>query len=119
MNILLVFLFLIFAHYVGDYVFQSEFLGVTKGISWYNLLVHCILYTGTVSFAFYLLGCHNLYPIIIILFISHMLIDKTKCIWVVHYNKNNDKGYGAYKGDILYLDQSLHIIIIALLLFLL
>ena len=87
MDIFMVFLILLFSHYIGDYVFQKEFLCITKGISWYNLLVHCILYTGTVTATFYLLGYTDLYFIIVVLLFTHIIIDKAKCEIGEHLKK--------------------------------
>lgn len=115
MDTTLEFLLLIFTHYFADYHLQGEFLGITKGISWYNLLVHCIIYTGAITIAFYILGYTDLYFIISIVLISHIIIDKVKCIIVTKNKNKHDKGYGAYNGDILYIDQFLHILILYIL----
>jgi hypothetical protein len=109
------FLVLIFTHYFADYCLQPEFLAITKGISWYNLLVHCIIYTGAITIAFYILGYTDLYFIISVVLISHIIIDKAKCIICAKNKDLHDKGYGAYNGDILYVDQFLHILILYIL----
>lgn len=116
MSLLMNFFILIFAHYIADYVFQSDFLGTTKGISWYNLFVHCIIYTGTITIVFYLLGYTEFYLIIGILLTTHIIIDKAKCVIGKKYKDSHDIGYGAYNGNILYIDQVLHILILVLLL---
>ena len=41
---------LIVCHFVGDYVFQCDFIAKTKGSNWWHLIAHCFLY----SLPFYL-----------------------------------------------------------------
>ena len=44
MEILEKILLLVFCHLIGDYVLQIDFIAKTKGINFYHLLVHCLLY---------------------------------------------------------------------------
>ena len=68
---------LIFCHFVGDYVLQSNYLATTKGKDSYNLLVHCILY----CLPFYI--CFGLNCSLLCIFIAHIIIDTLKA----KYNK--------------------------------
>jgi hypothetical protein len=63
---------IIFCHFIGDYVLQSEYIANTKGHNWYHLLVHCTLYIIPFAFVF---GIN--YKLLII-FISHIIIDAGK-----------------------------------------
>jgi len=36
---------LIACHFIGDYLFQQDFIASTKGQNWYHLLIHCVLYS--------------------------------------------------------------------------
>lgn len=63
---------IISCHLVGDYVFQIDYIAKTKGDNWYNLLVHCLLYT----LPFYLAFGFSWYLGLIL--ISHIIIDTLK-----------------------------------------
>ena len=95
-------LWFMFAHYIGDYVFQSDFLAKTKATSFYSLFVHSFLYTMTIGCAFYLIcGNFYMYQFFILLF-SHICIDYVKA-----NAKDKQKALTTY----LYVDQILHITI--------
>ena len=96
--------FLICAHYFADYVLQSDYLANTKKDSWYNLFAHCIIYTGATMVVFKILGVFNIIKALIML-VSHIIIDKWKCT-------------KPPKLKYLYIDQSLHLLIIITLAFL-
>lgn len=70
---------MLFAHFVGDYVLKTEWLSVTKGEGWYNMVVHCFLYTGSIGCVLlkYVVG----FPYVGILgvFVFHWIIDMWKC----------------------------------------
>lgn len=103
--------YMIFAHFIGDYVLKTEWLSATKGKEWYNMLVHCILYTGSVGWV--LINWTNTfpYPGMICLFVSHWLIDTWKCnTSSVPVTKWDEKGY-------LYLDQIFHFMVLVGLIF--
>lgn len=70
---------MIFAHFVGDYVLKTEWLSATKGKNRYNMLVHCVLYAGSVGLVLMHWVSGFPYCGIVILFISHWLIDDWKC----------------------------------------
>jgi len=92
-------LWILLAHYLGDYTFQSQFLFETKKKRFYSLFVHSMIYALLVSLCFYLLGVFALWKFLVVL-IAHLIIDKWKsCIKDV---KNSE-------GIYLYIDQALHI----------
>lgn len=99
---------MIFAHFIGDYVLQTEFLATTKGKHWYNMLVHCILYTGSVGWVLssYIGGLP--YVGLLCLFVSHWLIDSWKC-------RGLDKKPIAdwTEKAYLYMDQFCHFVVLA------
>lgn len=92
---------MLFAHCVLDYPLQGDFLAQTKGKYWYSLLVHSMIYGLGMSILFSLIGCFS-WIACSILVISHYIIDYKKAT-----AKNKDKALTSY----LYIDQSLHIII--------
>jgi predicted membrane protein len=97
-------LLLIFAHFIGDFPLQGDFLGTQKANSNFLLFVHCFIYTGVISIAFILMGFK--FDIFITLFIlgNHYYSDFTKC-------RKVDKSE-ALTTD-LYIDQASHMIQLA------
>ena len=63
---------LIICHLFGDYPLQIDYIAQTKGKNWYHLIVHCILYC--VPF-YYFFGLNSQ---LILIFISHIIIDALK-----------------------------------------
>jgi hypothetical protein len=92
-------LLLIFAHFIGDFPLQGDFLGIQKANSNFLLFVHCFIYTGVISIAFILMGFE--FNVLIALFIlgTHYYTDFIKCRMV---DKSN-----ALTID-LYIDQASH-----------
>lgn len=63
---------LLFAHLVGDYVLQSNYIAETKSSYIYHLFVHCVLY----CLPFYVMklaGFEVLY-----IFLTHIVVDFLK-----------------------------------------
>ena len=63
---------LMLCHFLGDYVFQTDFLARTKGESWWHMLAHCVTYT-TPFICFFGFDMR-----IVFLLFSHILIDSAK-----------------------------------------
>ena len=85
---------LLSAHYIGDYEFNSDYLVNTKGRSYYSLFTHCMLYTFAVVVGFVLVGNEfNLPLVVMIILISHLIIDKIKCNYMtkirLEYNRSS------------------------------
>jgi hypothetical protein len=69
-------LILIACHFVGDFPFQGDWLGLNKGKSWELMAYHCIIYTSAfILFAKISLG------FALLLLISHFVIDPLKARW--------------------------------------
>lgn len=62
----------IICHIVGDYLFQTDYMAREKGKDWYVLFVHCVCYCVPFIYAF------GLDSKIIILLLTHMMIDVLK-----------------------------------------
>lgn len=95
-NNMIDFIWLIFAHYVGDYVVQTPYLYNNKYKDLYILFIHSILWTACISIALEYIGILTLWKIIFLL-IGHFLIDKIKIL------------FPDIKNILLY-DQIMHII---------
>lgn len=63
---------LLLCHFLGDYVFQTDFLARTKGENWWHMLAHCVTYT-TPFICFFELDLN-----IAVLLLSHLVIDSAK-----------------------------------------
>lgn len=99
----------LFAHMLGDFVFQSNFLATNKGKDGYILFVHSFIWTFCISIVLCIVnsGAISIYAFLFLL-ITHMLIDLAK-----------SSGLFGTTRKALYFDQFLHalcIIIIYILL---
>ena len=73
-------IYIVLCHLFGDYVLQSDFIAKTKGQNWYHLFVHSALYTVPFIIIF------GLTWHLIILFISHLIIDLLKAKYkIINY----------------------------------
>ena len=70
---------ILFCHFLGDYVLQTDFLAKTKHENTWHLIAHCFLYT--VPF-YFVLGWS---PIIVFMPIHHYLTDLMKCRKTISY----------------------------------
>ena len=43
---------LMLCHFLGDYVFQTDFIAKTKGENWWHMLAHCVTYTAPFIYFF-------------------------------------------------------------------
>jgi len=71
------FLWLAFAHYVGDTGLQNGYTIKYKKVYWYILFSHCVVYTGCIAVALNYLGILSLWKLAFIL-LGHYLIDSYK-----------------------------------------
>ena len=82
-----------FCHLLGDYFLQTPYIAETKEKNLYHMFVHCSLY----CFPFYL--CFGLYQRILLVFLSHFLIDTLKA---------------RYDRISVVMDQTLHYMVLAI-----
>jgi hypothetical protein len=106
-----VFSYLLIGHLIGDFLFQTSWMAMFKATKWIPLVIHCFVYTISVT-AVVFLG-YGLLPIgaILLLFISHMFLDRRTFVswWVKHIMKA--KGTES-KWLCIMADQIFHIIIL-------
>lgn len=107
MSLTIKIIFVLFAHFILDYPLQGDFLAQTKGKYWYSLLVHSLIYGLGMSICFYFIGVFALWKVIILV-LSHIIIDYIKA-----NAKNKERALTSY----LYIDQTLHIFINFVLIF--
>jgi len=84
---------LIACHFVGDFPFQGDFLGLNKGKSWEINFYHAITYTAT----FVIFAKVSLFFALFLL-VTHFFIDPLKARY--HYIKH------------IWVDQLLHMVVI-------
>lgn len=94
-------LILLFAHMVGDYIFQNNFIATIKATNNFILFVHSFLWAGTIAIGFHFIGIEINILLFSYLVIRHFLIDKMKC--------NKKDKTNALTTD-LYVDQLAHIL---------
>lgn len=63
---------IIVCHFVGDYLFQTDYLAQGKGKDWYLLLAHCVLYC--VPFII----CFGFVWQLAVIFGVHIIVDALK-----------------------------------------
>lgn len=71
-------IWVIFAHYIGDWALQSTFMGQSKGKLWMVMLSHCMVWTACICVA---LQYCNLFAVwkVVFLVIGHWVVDLWKC----------------------------------------
>ena len=101
-------IWIIFAHYIGDWAYQNDFVAQNKGKYWIIMLSHCIVWTACVSIALQYLGIFTLEKALF-LFIGHWICDKLKCNRI---RKDCQQNPISEKWNLflLYTDQSWHLI---------
>lgn len=70
-------IWLIFAHYIGDFALQSDWQAKNKGTKWYIMLAHCMIWTTCICVALQYLGMFALWKAAFLL-IGHALMDQWK-----------------------------------------
>lgn len=70
-------IWLIFAHFFGDFGLQSEWMAANKGSKWYVMLSHCILWTGCISIALQYLGLFAMWKVLFLV-VGHGVMDYWK-----------------------------------------
>lgn len=71
------FIWLLFAHYIGDIALQSSWQADNKGKLWYVMFSHCMIWTACVSIALQFLGIFVIWKVLFLLF-GHWLCDSWK-----------------------------------------
>ena len=91
-------LLIIFAHFIGDWALQGEFIAMNKGKHKIVMLVHCMIWAGCISFVLEYQGI--LVPWKVTMLVGlHWMMDDWKC--------KNANGFPTWH---LYLDQAWHLL---------
>ncbi|GAA0092974.1 hypothetical protein UT300009_30040 [Paraclostridium bifermentans] len=97
---------ILFAHMLGDYFLQTDYIAKNKGTDLYLLLVHAVLYTFGVLLVF---GSGFTYGSYVFICVTHFMIDYLKASGITV------KRFGAKRA--LVLDQAIHYATLILLIF--
>ena len=97
-------------HLVGDFLLQTAWMAENKEDRWLPLLAHITIYTATVALAALPAGGLTA-PAIAFIFLSHVIIDKTKFVdlWAKYISRSPDNTWLKIVQD-----QTWHIIILAI-----
>jgi len=93
------FIWVVFAHFFGDIVFQSDWQSQTKGRIPYVMFCHCMIWTATISITLQYLGKFALWKVPFLI-IGHYIMDKYKC----------GKTHEERIGKLMYIDQVFHLL---------
>ena len=79
MSIYEAFMWLLFAHFIGDWALQPRWIGENKGNYKELMFAHCMIYTACCAVALKFIGIGNIIVWSIWILISHYLVDYWKC----------------------------------------
>jgi len=71
------FLWLVFAHFIGDIALQSGWQADNKGKHWYVMLAHCMIWTALICVALEYLQILTLWKFLFLL-VGHFICDSWK-----------------------------------------
>ena len=93
------FIWLLFAHFIGDFALQHDWIAQNKKTNPYVMLSHAFVWSGCISVALQFLGTFSLWKVLFLV-VGHSFIDLWKC-W-----------YGDTKRALFYLlaDQAMHMV---------
>ena len=89
---------LIFAHFIGDWALQSDWVAQNKGKYWFVMFAHCMIWTACICIALEYVGRYNIGDTFFLI-AGHWLCDSWKC--------SNTKKFPSWH---LYVDQLWHLL---------
>ena len=70
------FAYILFLHYLGDYIFQPYSMSVQKSEDHMMLLYHTIIYTGTIYLGLlFVVGVNEAITFVVLTFLAHYMVD--------------------------------------------
>jgi hypothetical protein len=106
------FSYLLIAHLIGDYLFQTSWIAANKSTNWKALSIHVFIYTVIVYYiSFVFFGGLSFYGIAFIA-ITHFILDRRTFVvwWVENVMKTPVK---SLPWLVIMVDQIFHIIALA------
>ena len=71
-------IWIIFAHYIGDWGLQNPWVAANKGKYWMVMVAHCMVWTACICIALQWLGIMALWKALFLL-TGHIVVDEIKC----------------------------------------
>lgn len=93
-------MWLLFAHFIGDWSTGNSWVAETKDKYWMVMVAHCFMYTAVCTLAIKLLGYDDIVNWAIWIFLSHIFMD----VW-----KSRNADPKQFPTWHLYVDQAFHI----------
>ena len=93
------FIWLVFAHFIGDIALQPTWQSENKGKYWYVMLCHCMIWAGAISVALEYLGLFELWKVAFLV-LGHAAMD----FWKTRQPKTPENWWKIYP------DQAGHLI---------
>lgn len=112
MNCIEAYMWLLFAHFIGDWALQPRWIGENKGNHKEIMFAHCMIYTACIAVALRYIGIgEEIVAWSIYLFFTHYIIDKWKC-WATRRHTIED-----FPSWHLYVDHYLHFMVLVYILY--
>jgi hypothetical protein len=96
------FIWLVFAHYIGDFALQSDWLAQNKGKYWYVMFSHCMIWTACISAALYVFSSLSVWEVCFLV-IGHVVSDT----WKSRQPKTPEHWWKIYPDQVWHLCQCL------------
>ncbi len=113
MDKITIFIWLVFVHFIADWLFQSQYDSDNKSKNWKSLIRHSTIYTITFLFPFLYLHI-NLWWLIAV-FIWHMILDRRRILlWIMNIKGMTLQNNPEYAFAIVkvVLDQTFHLLLL-------
>lgn len=105
--------YLLIAHFIGDFLFQTSWMAQYKSTKWIPLLSHVTIYTIIVGVIGMLSGGLSILGIAI-LFFGHVLLDRRAFVTLWVRKVQRVKGPPHFEWLAIMTDQIFHIILLAI-----
>ncbi len=105
-------IFLMFFHWLADFVLQTRWMAETKSSSWLALSLHCLVYSFTMAIGLiFITSFLNVLSFAGLIFVFHFITDAvTSRMTTKYYNRGRMKKFWMTIG----FDQWLHVVQILL-----
>ena len=106
------FSYLLIAHLIGDYLFQTSWMAMNKHAKWLPLFVHSFVYTAVIAIASFVAFEGLSWWAILFVFVTHVIVDRRTIVlwWVKNIMRTDPKQVGWL---VIMVDQVFHIIVLA------
>jgi hypothetical protein len=92
------FIWLLFAHYISDIAFQSDWQAQNKGKYWYVLFSHAMIWTAIICIALVYIGIFEYWKVVFLIS-THMVMD----FWKARQPKTPQTWWYIYPDQVFHL----------------